>query len=440
MAFRVSPLFLLLCFTILPASPVAAEDLWIYGSAAQGGQRFAAGEPIEQTIWILQGTNSILGFSFGVSVEETIGTVTSVDATAVLLTANGGGVPEFIDVQMTAGGFTVETVICSSPCSGWESGTFTAPIFEFTVAPLVDSGSHVICFTDTLGSPPVPISVTNSQETVTPNDHCATICITEHQRWEFAAHDETVPYDRQTGIAEVTGTLTIGQYPCVFPPIGSPGFAMGLGHDMAILQAISVSLAPPLMEINGGNGPDWWSADIYPNGITLGVVASLVGADEFSFEGETEAALVHYHAVPTSLSGAGAPVITILEWNDGIGAPPVTNIILPGDGAEVPGALIDGTITFDPVDVPYYIRGDINEDEKVDLADAIGLLSHLFGGAPGPPCAEEGDVNADEATDVGDPIWILNYLFSGGAPPSAPFPLCGSVGTDDCPAVSAGCL
>jgi hypothetical protein len=113
---------------------------------------------------------------------------------------------------------------------------------------------------------------------------------------------------------------------------------------------------------------------------------------------------------------------------------------MPGDASEIPGALIDGTVTFEPVEVPHYIRGDINEDGTTDLADPIGLLSHLFGSDPPPSCDDSGDANADGTIDVADPVWLLSYLFIGGAAPTAPFPGCGSVGLDDCQVSSAACL
>lgn len=430
----------LLVLLSLHATALNAEDLWIMGTDAQGGQRTAAGQPIEQTVWIQRGANTILAFSFGIGIDPALGSLTDVAASTELLTANAGGVPDFIDVQMVPGGFTVETLICSAACSGWDTSFFATPIFEFSIDPVVVDGSHLICFSDSLGSPPVPIAVTNSQESLVPDAHCATVCITEHQEWEFAAHDETVPYDVQTGNSGVTVTLTIGQYPCQYPMVESPGFSFSLANDATVLEATSLSLADALLDLNDGNGPDFFDATLYPDGITLGVVASLIGSDALLFEGETDAAYVHYQANPSVLIGAVDSITTILEWSDSNTSPPIANIIMPGDASEIPGALIDGTVTFEPVEVPHYIRGDINEDGTTDLADPIGLLSHLFGSDPPPSCDDSGDANADGTIDVADPVWLLSYLFIGGAAPTAPFPGCGSVGLDDCQVSSAACL
>ncbi|MEE2856598.1 MAG: hypothetical protein VX949_04305 [Planctomycetota bacterium] len=429
----------LLALLSLHATPLIAEDLWIMGTVAQGGQRTAAGQPIEQTVWMQRGANTILAFSFGIAIDPALGSLTDVAATTELLTSNAGSAPDFIDVQLVAGGFTVETLICAAPCSGWDGSFFSTPIFEFSIDPVVVDGSHVICFSDGLGSPPVPISVTNSQESLIPTAHCATVCITEHQAWEFAAHDETVPYDVQTGNAGVTVTLTIGQYPCQYPMVESPGFSFSLVNDATVLEATSLTPADVLLDLNNGSGPDFMGVNLYPGGVTLGIVASLVGSDALVFEGETDAAYVHYQANPSVLIGSVDSITTILEWSDSNTSPTVSNYIMPGDASVIPGALIDGIVTFEPVEVPHYIRGDVNEDGTTDLADPIVLLSHLFGSDPPPSCDDAGDANTDGTIDVADPVWLLSYLFSGGAAPLAPFPGCGSVGLNDCPISSAVC-
>jgi PKD repeat protein len=77
--------------------------------------------------------------------------------------------------------------------------------------------------------------------------------------------------------------------------------------------------------------------------------------------------------------------------------------------------------------------GDLNQDGKLDLSDAVWLLGHLFLGSPGQetlPC-EGGtasspgqgdlalaDVNGDGGIDVSDPVSILGFLFLGGPPPA----------------------
>jgi hypothetical protein len=61
-----------------------------------------------------------------------------------------------------------------------------------------------------------------------------------------------------------------------------------------------------------------------------------------------------------------------------------------------------------------FLRGDANEDSRVDLSDPVFLLNYLFLGGPELECLRSGDVNEDGNVDLSDPVYILNYLFLGG--------------------------
>jgi hypothetical protein len=81
-----------------------------------------------------------------------------------------------------------------------------------------------------------------------------------------------------------------------------------------------------------------------------------------------------------------------------------------------------------------FLRGDANRDLKLDLADPICVLLHLFLGV-GPctesDCADAFDTNDSGTLDIADPMRVLNFLFADGPPPSAPFPLPGNDASDD---------
>jgi ankyrin repeat protein len=66
----------------------------------------------------------------------------------------------------------------------------------------------------------------------------------------------------------------------------------------------------------------------------------------------------------------------------------------------------------------YFIRGDVNMDENVDVGDVVYLINYLFKGDLAPDPLAEGDVNCDGVIDVGDVVYLINYLFKGGPPPS----------------------
>ncbi len=72
-----------------------------------------------------------------------------------------------------------------------------------------------------------------------------------------------------------------------------------------------------------------------------------------------------------------------------------------------------------------FLRGDCNADAEVNLADAVCMLSWLFGGAEEPACLSALDTNGDAGIDIADPVSLLNFLFGGGPVPVQPFPDCG---------------
>jgi hypothetical protein len=70
-------------------------------------------------------------------------------------------------------------------------------------------------------------------------------------------------------------------------------------------------------------------------------------------------------------------------------------------------------------------RGDCNDDGRVDLTDAVCILSWLFLGEIEPGCLAATNTNGDPPTDLADAVYLLNHLFLGGNAPVAPYPECG---------------
>ncbi len=81
--------------------------------------------------------------------------------------------------------------------------------------------------------------------------------------------------------------------------------------------------------------------------------------------------------------------------------------------------------------LPEFIRGDATWDGEINIADAVMMLSVLFGCTPICSCPDVLDANDDSGNDISDPVYILMYLFSSGNPPPPPFPACGPDPTTD---------
>ena len=72
-----------------------------------------------------------------------------------------------------------------------------------------------------------------------------------------------------------------------------------------------------------------------------------------------------------------------------------------------------------------FIRGDVNDDLTVDIADATAILGYIFTGGAAPSCDDAADVNDSGSLDISDPLYLLLHLFMLGPQPPAPFPAAG---------------
>lgn len=63
-----------------------------------------------------------------------------------------------------------------------------------------------------------------------------------------------------------------------------------------------------------------------------------------------------------------------------------------------------------------FVRGDVNQDDQVDLSDAMATLAYLFMGGSEPECLDAADGNDSGTLDLSDAVFTLTFLFLGGGP------------------------
>jgi acid phosphatase type 7 len=91
-----------------------------------------------------------------------------------------------------------------------------------------------------------------------------------------------------------------------------------------------------------------------------------------------------------------------------------------------------------------FIRGDADMNGRIDIADPIKVLLHLFAGEKLEcPLVERVVADVDGSggpPDIADPVRLLSHLFAGGPPPAPPYPDCGSLpGQEDAWCRGAAC-
>ena len=93
------------------------------------------------------------------------------------------------------------------------------------------------------------------------------------------------------------------------------------------------------------------------------------------------------------------------------------------------------TITFgfvvSALSAADFIRGDVNGDGKVSLADAHALTGFFFLGTGPLECGDAGDVDDNGELEISDTIGVLGYVALGWEPPPPPFPEPGPDPTPD---------
>ncbi len=85
------------------------------------------------------------------------------------------------------------------------------------------------------------------------------------------------------------------------------------------------------------------------------------------------------------------------------------------------------------VDEVRFSRGEVNNDGRFDISDAVYILNWKFRGLPEPTCLDAADTNDDGVEDIIDAMYIINWQYRGGANPEPPFLFCGIDPTDDDP-------
>ncbi|MBN1417267.1 MAG: hypothetical protein JXP34_00735 [Planctomycetes bacterium] len=351
----------------------------------------------------------VQGWSLGICIDKTLVKVDAVAGGADTVVCKAGAAPDFNKMNILADGITMGVVIdffgetrILAPRTGFEA-------LEVTFSDVAVAGRQTTEATScaTLGSPPViPVVVVDGASipfgAASGGLHLNVGRFEVHRTLELVADD----------MCSASVLLTTGMY----------------AVD-AVSFGVSVRPARNISYVERGAATadaDFFSMQMVPGGITFGMVMSLEEP---------------FRPLPPSNDPIEIARIVLvmvgsteLEITDDLGSPPV-DIVIDSGGTSIPkGSIgIGAPITIDCGGGWGFVRGDANQDARIDISDAVYIARYIFGLVPDLDCDDSMDTNDDEVLDPGDPIYLLRYLFLGGpalAEPAAANPR--AITSSDC--------
>ncbi|MBN1443546.1 MAG: hypothetical protein JXA90_12620 [Planctomycetes bacterium] len=145
-------------------------------------------------------------------------------------------------------------------------------------------------------------------------------------------------------------------------------------------------------------------------------------------------------AEATPDEGSVSGLMTFKDGLKGAGQP-VNNVATVSGGTASfcqPKPLV---VSFVPVQVGSFKTSDANGDAKIDIADPIYVINHLFREGPDFPCPASADANDDDMVDISDAAHVIQYLFMAGDAPIGDIEchIDETLSPEDCPAGSTAC-
>jgi len=240
--------------------------------------------------------------------------------------------------------------------------------------------------------------------------------------------DQTVPYDGEAAYVDQLQPVTTGEE-ILF---ASEGYTCGVINFVGTSGAV-ISQSPEM----GGIGENHDRKEMIERYISCFPTEPVVAAFSFTPDAGPAPLLVQFTNESTGIidnqswqfgDGVESPSTSPQHLYTEAGSYSVT-LTVTGPGGTDQVTLVDAIVVS--AALPGFIRGDANQDQGLDIGDAVTILAYLFSGGSDGGCLSTIDANDDGANNVADAVTVLEHLFSSGGPIAAPFPGCGVDPTPD---------
>ena len=132
------------------------------------------------------------------------------------------------------------------------------------------------------------------------------------------------------------------------------GFSFSAAHDSAVLGVVAGGTGTyvpetlgPLNSLNGGSGPDFIQGEIFPAGVTCGVIYAFTAVSQtITYDVAKPVIRINYQTVPGALTGVTGDLVTQISQGAGLGSPPTATVVVVGAGTSAPATFETSNITI----------------------------------------------------------------------------------------------
>jgi len=236
--------------------------------------------------------------------------------------------------------------------------------------------------------------------------------------------------------ATVAVTAYIGPNdPADVPASGAQGWSLGIEHTPDDLELVSASTRRTVAgDVNDG------APGIRNTGFEVTEIINPARQNPVGREGLVSAVVLSFvmpitldPAIDSSIliatyraetAAAGEGFSSRVAFADGlVGSGQPVQTVLTIQGATVsPTSRLGITLVHGAcVEIPRFLRGDANNDGRVNIADPIYTINERVRQGPPFGCDKAADANDDGMVDLSDAMYTILYQFRGGPRPLAPF-------------------
>lgn len=340
----------------------------------------------------------------------------SVVCTQQLLTAKTGGPPQFVSINAFDTGITQGVVVDFMQVVSLNA----ADRFELmTIAYTLKAASAPLEFCNTLGSPATDTVFVHEGNSIAPATKDGVTlggviptCDTLKMGLAKVGEDK----------AAVTLDTITDQAPT--------GFSFGVADDSAAVIVSAIDAGSAVDTLMGGADPEYWGFKAVTGGATLGCVFSM-GATVKALPACTANQQI---AIVSYINTSGQSATANVTLSSALGSPAVP-VVVDVDGTSFEPTIGAGVSVTVGGGQPPFVRGDVNQDGKVNVSDGVAIARYVFGlgtqKAKIDNCKDSADANDDGTITTADALYVLNYLFTGGPAITAPTGSCGTDTTAD---------